>query len=101
METVKDVLNICNAAIFYEYKNVGINDELNQARRSIFNSFHETIPVSKILITLSFIGVVILLKFNNNDIQYIIENIHDLRANILYKIGFEKVFKDDVDKIMN
>ena len=32
METVKELSNFCNAALFYDYKNLGITDELNQAR---------------------------------------------------------------------
>ena len=71
METVKGVLNFCNAAIFYDYKNIGIIEEVNQARRCIINNFHETIPVSRILITLSIIDVVIL-KINDNDIENVI-----------------------------
>ena len=100
METVKVVLNFLNAAIFYEYKNIGIIDEINEARRCIINKFHETIPVERILITPSILNVVTL-KVNDFDIQNIIENIHDLIANIIYMIGFEKVVKDDVDKVMN
>ena len=33
METKKDFLNFCIAAVFYDYKNIGIIDELNQARK--------------------------------------------------------------------
>ena len=27
---IKDILNYCNATLFYDYKNVGITCELNQ-----------------------------------------------------------------------
>ena len=30
METKKDIINICNDAVFYDYKNIGIICELNQ-----------------------------------------------------------------------
>ena len=30
METVKDILNFCNAAIFFSYKNISNIEELNQ-----------------------------------------------------------------------
>ena len=33
MKTNKDVLNFCNAAIFYDYKKLGINDELKQVNK--------------------------------------------------------------------
>ena len=100
MKTVKDILNICNAAISYDYKNIGFIDELNQAHKCIINTFHETIPVCRILITLSILDFVFL-KTNDNDTEKVIDNIHDLRAKILYMIRFEKLFKDDVDKVMN
>ena len=29
METVKDILNFCTSAVFYDYKNIGIIEELN------------------------------------------------------------------------
>ena len=45
METVKDTLNFCNAAVFYDYTNIGINCELNQVRKCIINRFYKTIPV--------------------------------------------------------
>ena len=57
METVKDVLNPCKAAIFYDYKNIGIIEELNRARKCIINNFHGTITVERIVITLSIIDV--------------------------------------------
>ena len=33
MESVKDLLNFCNAAIFYDYKNVEHTCELNHVRK--------------------------------------------------------------------
>ena len=100
METVKDVLKFCNAAIFCDFKNIGIMDELNQARISIINIFHGTIPVNRIIISLSIIDVVSL-KTYDNDIEKVFENIDELRSAILYMIGFEKVVKEDVDEGMN
>ena len=82
MESVKDKLTFCNAAVFYEYTNVGITVELNQVRKCIFNSFYKTIPHSRILVSLSIISNVIL-KINENDIENFIEKIHDLREDIL------------------
>ena len=39
METVKEMLNFCNEAVFYDYSDIGITCELNQVRKSIINSF--------------------------------------------------------------
>ena len=30
METTKDILNFCNSAVCYDYKNIGIIEELGQ-----------------------------------------------------------------------
>ena len=53
METVKNVLNFCNAAIIFDQKNIGVFEELNQTRNCTNNMFHQTIFVSRILIPLS------------------------------------------------
>ena len=94
METIKNILNFCNAAIYYNYKKVGITCELNQVRKCIINCFYRTIPCSRILVSLS-IKDDIILKFNCNDIEKIIEKIHDLRKKILYMLSFEKLNKDE------
>ena len=78
METRKDVLNYFNAAIFCDYKNLGIIEEVNQKRKCVINIFHETKPVSRILKALS-IKDVIILKYFGNGIKKIIKNIHGLR----------------------
>ena len=100
MKTIKDVLHFYNAAIFYDFKNIGLFDELNQTHGCGINILHEIIPVERILVTLSIIDIVIL-KITVNDNENVIENIDDLRSNILYMIGFDEVLKDDVDKVMN
>ena len=73
---------------------MGITCELNQVRKCIINSFYKTIPHSRILVSLSIIDDVIL-KINDNDIENKIENIHDIRENILYMLSFEKLIKDE------
>ena len=65
---------------------------MNQVRKCIINTFFKTIPHNKILVSLSIIDDLIL-KINDNDIEKIIENIHDLRENILYKLSIEKLIK--------
>ena len=67
METTKDLLNFCNDAVFYDYKNIGIERELNQVRTFIFNRFYKTIPYTRILVSLSIIDDIIL-KSNSTDI---------------------------------
>ena len=83
MRTIKDILNFCNAAILYDYKNEGITEELNQVRKYIIISFYKTIHNTTLLTSLSIIDDIIL-KINDNDIENIIDNIHDLREYIIY-----------------
>ena len=94
MNTIKDVLNFCNAAIFYDYRNIGIIDELNQRRKCIFNNFHETIPVERILIFLSYIDIIIA-KNNDNEIENVIEIFDDSRSSVLYMLSIEKLIGDE------
>ena len=93
METIKDILKFCNNAILYNYKNIGITVELNQVRKCMINSFHKTIPDSRIRVSLSMIDDMIL-KINSNDSENIIEYVHDLGENILYILSFEKLIRD-------
>ena len=46
METLKNILNFCNAAVFYDYTDMAITCELNQSRKCMINSFYKTIPHS-------------------------------------------------------
>ena len=39
MGTVKNIINFFNAAVFYDYTNIGITCELNQVRNCIISSF--------------------------------------------------------------
>ena len=82
---MKDILNLCNAAVFYEYTNIVITCELNQVRKSIINSFYKTIPHTSILVSLSIIDDIIF-KINNNIIGKFLEKTHDLGENILYML---------------
>ena len=98
METIKDILNFCKATVFYDYTNIGITCEFNQVRKCIITSFYKTIPHTRILVSSSVI-VDIILKINDNDIENVIENIHDFRENILYMLSFEKLVRDEQQKV--
>ena len=94
METINDIINFCYSAVFYDYKSIGIIEELNQTRKCIINSFYKTIPDSRIRVSLSIFDD-ISLKINGNETENILENIHDLRENILYLLSFEKSVNDE------
>ena len=66
---------------------------MNHVRKCIINIFCKTIPDGRIRLSLSIIDDIIL-KINNNDIEEIIENIHD--SNILYMLSFEKLVRDEL-----
>ena len=80
--------------MFYDYENIGIICELNPVRTFIIIRIYKTIPDSRIRVSLSIIDDIIL-KVNDNDIAKILENIHDLRENILYMLSFEKFIRDE------
>ena len=94
MKAIKDILNFCNAAIFYDNENDGIIEELGRVRKCVIDSFFKTIPNTALLTSLDLIDDIIL-KVNDKEIEKIIDNIHDLRENILYMLSFEKLFKDN------
>ena len=94
METTKDLLNFCNDAVFYDYKNIGIIGELNSVRTFTINRFYKTIPYTRILVSLSLIDDIIL-KINSADFENILDEIHNLRENILYMLSFEKTVNEE------
>ena len=94
METTKDLLNFCNDAVFYDCKNVEIICELNPIRTFIINRFYKTIPYTRILVSLSTIDDIIL-KIKSGDIENILDDIHNLRENILSMLSFEKTVNDE------
>ena len=96
MTSIKEILNFCNASIFYDYENDSIIEELNQVRKSIIDSFIKTIPNTTLLTSLSIIDDIIL-KIIDNDNENIIDNIHDLRENIIYMLSLEKLITDNID----
>ena len=98
METKKDILNFCNGAVFYDYKNSGIISELDQVRKCIFNSFYKTIPYTRILVCLSIIDDIVL-KICNDDVQNILGDVHNLRENLIYMLSGEKTIRDEKQTI--
>ena len=98
METVKDLLNFGNDAVFYDYKNIGIICKLNPVRFFIINRFYKTIPCTRNLVSLSIVEDLIL-KINNDDIENILNDIHNLSENILHMHSCEKTVKDEQQKV--
>ena len=99
MKSVEDLLKFCNADVNYDYKNKVVVVELNQVRKCVINNFHETIRVSRIIKSISIIDDIIF-KIHDGDDENIIDNLHDLIENIFFMLSFQKVNKEDVDKVM-
>ena len=99
MDTTKDLLNFCNDAVFYVYKNIGIICELNPVRTFIINRLYKTISYTRILVSLSVIDDIIL-KINSGDIENILDDVHNLRENVLYMLSFEKTVNDEQQNLI-
>ena len=94
METIKDLLEFTNSAVFYDFKIIGILCELNPIRTFINNRFYKTIPYTRILVSLG-ISDDIILKISNDDIENIPDDVHNLRETVLYMLSCEKTIKDE------
>ena len=92
------MLEFTNSAVFYDFKNIAIICELNPVRTFIINRFYKTIPCSRIIVTLGIIDNIIL-KINNDDFENILDDIHELRENILYMLSGEKTIRDERNMI--
>ena len=91
MDTIKEILNICNESHWYDYENMS---ELNSLRKYLIDYFYDTIPQERLLISLNIFDNIVL-KIYDDDTQEINNEIFKLREQILYMLSFEKVVKDD------
>ena len=89
MDTIKEILKICNESYRYDYENIS---ELNTLRKYLIDYFYDTIPQERLLISLHIIDNIILKIYDNKEVN---NDIFKLREEILYMLSFEKVVKDD------
>ena len=66
----------------------------------IINRFYKKIPYTRILVSLSIFDDIIL-KISNNDIENILDDIHNLGEQILYMLSFEKGVKEERQRESN
>ena len=85
METDKDMFKF----IFLDHSEGGVDVNVNVLRKYIINSFHNTIPPSRILTTLSLIDDIIL-KLHDKNLGGIQDDTHSVRENVLYMLTLEK-----------
>ena len=86
---MKNLLEFAISAVFHDFKNIGIICELNPVRTFIINRFYKTIPYTRILVSLGIIDDIIL-KISNDDIESILDDVHNLRETVLYMLSCEK-----------
>ena len=98
MNSDREIFDFCNRAIFFDYNSPKCIEEFNKLRKYLINRFHETIPISRILFVLSIIDEMILKVFNK-EIDNILNNLHDIRENILYMLSFEVTSKNELEII--
>ena len=95
IETVKDILNFCNYAIYLDYNKIGVVIQLDNVRKCIYDNFNKTAPQSKISECLRIIDDMIS-KINENDVENIITKIYELRENIIYMIGCKTLAENKI-----
>ena len=91
MDTIKEILDICNESHWYDYENMG---ELNSLRKCLIDFFYDIIPQERLLISLNIIDNIIL-KIYDDDSQEIKIEIFKLREQILYMLSIQKTIKED------
>ena len=94
MTSAKEILDFCNDALFYDY-NIGIICDLNRVREFLSNRFRGTIPHTRFLSTFSIIDDIILKVCNDDDDENILNNIQDLRQNIVRMFSDEKSIQEE------
>ena len=63
MDTIKEILAICNESHCYDYENMG---ELMSLTKYLIEYFYDTIPQERLLISLNIIDNIILKKFDDD-----------------------------------
>ena len=89
METDKDMFRFFNEFIFLDHLEVGVDVKVNVLRKYIINRFHNTIPPTRILTTLSLIDDIIL-KLRDKNLEGIQDDMYSVRENVMYMLSFEK-----------
>ncbi len=96
MNTVKEIFEICNDCLWYDFNEQKNIEQINRLRRHILENFYNSIPGERINISLSLIDDIIL-KIYNNETDDNNKIVHKLREQILYMLSFQKTIEDDYD----
>ena len=94
MNTIKEVLTICNESYWFDYSNIS---EFNKLYKYLIKYFYDSIPKERLIISLNIIDKIIL-KIYDNDEEEINNDIYKLREEILYMLSFQKTIMEDDDE---
>ena len=94
MDTIKNIFEIFDEALFYKYEDQKNISDFKRLRKYILKYFYDEIPSERLLIFL-YINDEIILKIYNDDTNDIIEDINKLRDNVLYMLSFQKTVRDE------
>ena len=94
MESDKGMFKFFNEFIFIDHSKVGVDVKVNVLRKYNINRFHDTIPPSRKLTTLSLIDSIIL-KLHDKYLENIQDDMYDVRENVMYMLSFEKLVEEN------
>ena len=94
MKTVKEIFEICDDCLWYDFSEQKNIEQINKLRRYLIEYFYNSIPGERINISLSLIDDIIF-KIYNNETDDINKIVHKLREQILYILSFQKTIEDD------
>ena len=98
MENDKNLINFLNEFILLDHLEFVVDVKVTVLRKYIINRFHEFIPLSRILTTLSLLDDVIL-KLHDKNLEGTQDDMYSLRENVMYMLSFEKfVDENPVDE---
>ena len=94
MESDKDLFKCFNEFVFLDHYEVGNDVKVNDLRKHIINRFHNNIPQTRILTTLSLVDEVIL-KLHEKNLEGIQDDMYSIRKNVMYMLSFEKFVNEN------
>ena len=89
MDTDKVMFKFFNEFIFLNHLEVGVDVNVKVLRKYIINRFHNIIPPTRILTTVSLINDIILKLYDKN-LEGIQDDMYFVRENVMYMLSFEK-----------
>ena len=97
MVTIKQVLDICNEALYYEYNGLTDIEEIDIIHLYIVDNFIKPKPRTNVLESLSIIDDIILKICFNEDVENILKYVDDLRTKIICMMVADKTNTDTED----